>query len=195
MLREYTMDDLQKLLQAVRGEKAVKTQEVSIRQEYIQAAVDEVFSENDFYFNRRVTGVDDLLVYDEDEGAYPLPDNFSISNDFYARDIVTNRLYRKSDGQLDLRFSDDGEYLLFVPGATNALELVYYIAAPDLIEDATEVVRFPQGYLLAERAYVRLKTAYMPDEDTQKEYQRSRQQCRLLANRSVPSQNYVPGRR
>lgn len=168
-----TMAELQTLLQAVRGETRVKTSEEPIRKIFIQSAADEIFNEYDWEFNRRIA---DITI--DSEGYYEVPKDFSVMNDFSATSSTIK--YERDSFTVS---SNKGKILLSGPTA-GTLTLTYYIKAPTLDND--EKVYFPQPMLIVERAYVRLKTAYFPDESSEKEYLKSKQDVRLLYTHTRP---------
>lgn len=189
----YTMPDLRAKLQSVRGETRVKTKEEGVRNEFLQSAVDEVFTDHDWPFNRRSVAVSSLVAETIDVGGIPTPTgryeapgDFSMFNDYY---VGTKDGKAKTQLKADITVDqqEDKTYITFPAVAT--YPLVYYIRAPKI--DNTVKVFFPQAILLAERAYVRLKTAYFPDEESDKELARSKTALRTLYKDSVPKQNFT----
>lgn len=173
-MKEYTVDELRALLEKVRGETRVKVKEEDIRNQFIQSAVDEIFVEHDWVFNRRTE--EDIEI--DDDGFYTAPSDFSMFNDFYMLDSAGDK-YTKDQ----LTITQDGSATLISGPTEETSTLVYYIIAPDLLNG--KKVRFPQPMLIAERAYVRLKTAYFPDETSEKEEVRSIRMVRDLAQRDT----------
>lgn len=179
-MKGYTIEDLRTYLMNVRGETRVKTKEDTIRNSFIQAACDEIFAEQDWPFNRRT---DDIEI--DEDGFYSMPKDFSLLNDYYILGADGTK-YTK-DG---LTVSQD-KANTNLSGPTDATaKIVYYMLAPDLIDDSSTKIYFPEPMLIAERAYVRLKTAYFPDEDSDKEYARSRAALRGLFKGSVAKRNF-----
>lgn len=171
----YTIDNLMTYLQAVRGETRIKTAEESIRKAFLQAAVQEIFAKYDWEFNRRVDTVEK-----DDDGYYALPKDFSVFSTFtatggaktYSRDDVTITTVRNK--------------MVFYGPTEPELTLTYFIKAPDLLTDTGTKVYFPQPMLIADRAYVRLKTAYFPDQTSEAEEKSSEVNLRILYSRSQP---------
>lgn len=185
-MEAVTIGDLREELQAVRGESRVKSKEEDIRNRFLQAAAREIFTGHDWLFNRRSVNVSNL-TYDEDTGRYEAPADFSLSNDYYVgtKDKATIT-HKKEDITLDF---EAGKIYLSFP-STPSYPLVYYMVAPDLITDSQTTLYFPQPILIAERAYVRLKTAYFPDEDSDKELARNKRALRELFVTSQPKQYF-----
>lgn len=178
-MKEYTIDELRALLEKVRGETRVKVKEEDIRNQFIQSAVEEIFVEHDWVFNRRTE--EDLEI--DDDGYYTAPSDFSMFNDYYMLDAAGDK-YTKDQ----ITITQDGSQTLLSGPTEETSTLVYYITAPDLLGGKS--VRFPQPMLIAERAYVRLKTAYFPDETSEKEEVRSRRMVRELATRDTPRPSF-----
>ena len=191
----YTISDLRSKLQSVRGETRVKTKEEAVRNEFLQAAVDEVFTDHDWPFNRRSVALSSLTAETVDvlgvptpTGRYEAPEDFSQFNDFYVgtRDGKIQTQLKK-----DIVVDQEGAKTYITFPTTPTYPFVYYIRAPRIISSNTAQVFFPQPILIAERAYVRLKTAYFPDEDSDKELIRSKTALRTLYKDSVPKQNFT----
>lgn len=178
-MKEYDVNELRALLEKIRGETRVKVKEEDIRNQFLQSAVEEIFVEHDWVFNRRTET--DLEI--DDDGFYTAPADFSFFNDFYMLDALGNK-YTKDQ----LTVTQDGKSTLLSGPTEDTTTLVYYIVAPDLLDG--KKVRFPQPMLLAERAYVRLKTAYFPDETSEKEEARSLRMVRELAQRDTPRPSF-----
>lgn len=181
-MQEYDLNDLRSFLEKVRGETRVKTKEEAIRNQFLQSAVDEIFEEHDWVFNRRREEIEITS-----EGYYEAPSDFSPFNDYYMEG-ANGRTYQKRDGAIDIEY--DGSSVLLSGPTEETISLVYYIAAPDMIANANKKVRFPRPMLIAERAYVRLKTAYFPDETSEKEEARSLRMVRELAMRDAPRPSF-----
>jgi hypothetical protein len=170
-MKQFNMADLRTLLESVRGETRVKTKEEAIRSQFLQSAGEEIFTEHDWVMNKRT----ETLEIDTD-GYYTAPSDFSMFNDYWF--VTTNGTVKKADIGLTM----DGTSVL-LSGPTDASAVLhYYILFPDLIP-GTKKALFPQPMLIAERAYVRLKTAYFPDETSEKEEARSLRMVRDLAQR------------
>lgn len=178
-MQEYDVAALRSLLEKVRGETRVKVKEEAIRNQFIQSAADEIFVEHDWVFNRRTEP--DLEI--DDDGNYTAPADFSLFNDYYMLG-ANGRKY----GKEELYVTQDGESTLLSGPTEDTITLVYHIVAPNLIDG--ETIRFPQPMLLVERAYVRLKTAYFPDETSEKEEARSLRMVRDLAQRMTPRPSF-----
>lgn len=178
-MQEYDVAELRKLLEKVRGETRVKVKEEEIRNQFIQSAADEIFVEHDWVFNRRTEP--DLEI--DDDGNYSVPADFSVFNDYYILG-ANGRTYKKEE----LTVTADGSSILLSGPTESTVTLVYYIIAPNLLDN--KKIRFPQPMLLVERAYVRLKTAYFPDETSEKEEARSLRMVRDLAQRMTPRPSF-----
>lgn len=179
-MKGLTIADLLILLQQVRGETRVKAKEADIRSQFLQSASDEIFTDHDWTFNKRV----DTIEIDA-EGLYEVPADFSLLNDFNGIGAVYT--YLREDFEVVM----DNSGNISLKGPTDAsLILNYYIKCPDLIPGVKKLY-FPQPMLVAERAYVRLKTAYFPDEESDKELLRSKKALRELYAKSVPKQNFT----
>lgn len=182
----YTLADLRTYLRSVRGESRIKNREDSIRDIFIQSACTEVFAEFDWVFNKRTV----TLTLGQDN-TYSAPKDFSILNTFSARGVKT---YSSDDGTLSYSFSK-GKTKITGP-TEQSISLTYYIKAPKFDDQTVTgvdiMVYFPQPIILAERAFVRLKAAYFPDESSDKELQRSKMAVReLFTNNQV----HLPFRR
>lgn len=200
-MKGETMQELREELQSVRGETRVKTKEEAIRNRFLQAASNEVFTDHDWVFNRRqvlistltaeTTEVDDGLggAIAVPTGRYEAPADFSMFNDYY---IGTKDRKTVSQTKADIVIDQEADktYLSFPTTPQHAL--IYHIVAPTLESDVK--IYFPQHILIAERAYVRLKTAYFPDEDSEKELARSRRALRELFKNSEPKRNFTTTR-
>lgn len=158
------------LLEKVRGETRVKSKEEGIRNQFIQSAGEEIFTEHDWVQNKRT----EVLDLDTD-GFYTAPSDFSMFNDYWFMTTAGKV------GKEDIGLTMDGATVLLSGPTDTTATLHYYIVFPDLIGGKT--VYFPQPMLVAERAYVRLKTAYFPDETSEKEEARSLRMVRDLAMR------------
>ena len=180
-MKDYDISELRGFLEKVRGETRVKAKEEGIRNQFLQSAVEEIFEEHDWVFNRRIES--ELTI--NEEGYYEAPTDFSIFNNYYIK--TATRTYEKKDGGIEVL--QDGETTLLAGPTDTTVTLVYYIVAPNLLESGTRV-RFPRPMLIAERAYVRLKTAYFPDETSEKEEARSLRMVRDLAMRDTPRPSF-----
>lgn len=174
----YTIDDLLVYLQAVRGESRVKHQEEDIRKAFLQAAVDEIFSKYDWDFNRKVTEIER-----DSDGYYDVPKDFSLFNRFTLKG---SRTYEKRD----ITVLTERNKLVLRGPTESKLELTYFKKAPNLLTDAGNKVYFPQPMLIADRAYIRLKTAYFPDESSEFESKSSELALRQLFGRTNPQENF-----
>ena len=179
-MQEYDITEIRGFLEKVRGETRVKTKEEGIRNQFIQRAVDEIFVEHDWDMNRRT----ETDMEKDDDGYFTAPSDFSMFNDFYMLDASGNK-YTKDQ----LTITQDGSQTLISGPTEDTTTLVYYIVAPNLLTGSKKV-RFPQPMLIAERAYVRLKTAYFPDETSEKEEARSLRMVRELAMRGKPRPSF-----
>ena len=190
------ISELREELQSVRGETRVKTKEESIRNRFLQAACNEVFTDHDWLFNRRAVAVSTLTAEIGDDlvtptGRYEAPADFSMFNDYYVG-LKDKSVVSQAKETIVIDQEEDKTYITF---ATSPQHLfIYHIQAPDVLTDTTKKIYFPQHILLAERAYVRLKTAYFPDEDSEKELARSRRALRELYKKSAPKQNFTTSR-
>ena len=195
-MKGETIQELREELQSVRGETRVKTKEESIRNRFLQAACNEVFTDHDWTFNRRAVDITTLTPeYLIDgitpTGRYEAPADFSQFNDYYVG-LKNKTLVSQTKESITIDQIEDKTYITF---ATTPQHLfIYHITAPDILTDTSKMVYFPQHILLAERAYVRLKTAYFPDEDSEKELARSRRALRELYKKSAPKQNFTTSR-
>lgn len=178
-MEAYDIRDLRGYLQSVRGETRIKATEEGIRNTFLQEAVKEIFTEHDWTFNKRT------IEIDGDEDGFVTPKDFSGLNDFWL--VAGKTTYRRD--QLTLEMTNTGKWVIKGPSEANGI-LHYYRKAPELV-DTTERVYFPQPLLIAERAYVRLKTAYFPDEDSDKELARSKAALRELFRGNAPRQNFT----
>lgn len=169
-MQSKSISELRTLLEQVRGETRVKVKEEAIRSQFIQSAVDEIFTEQDWVFNRRSEELDI-----DTDGFYTAPSDFSMFNNYWMIDAMGNTVKKE-----DIDLTMDGSSVLLSGPTDEVVLLYYYIAAPDLIPGVLKVT-FPQPMLIAERAYVRLKTAYFPDETSEKEEARSIRMVRQLA--------------
>ncbi|MGV9002398.1 MAG: hypothetical protein ACOH18_05600 [Candidatus Saccharimonadaceae bacterium] len=192
------ISELREELQSVRGETRVKTKEESIRNRFLQAACNEVFTDHDWLFNRRAINASTLVPETVDvlgvptaTGRFEAPSDFSMFNDFY---VGTKNKVTVSQTKESIIIDQEAEKTLITFAQSPQHTFVYHIQAPDLIADNAIKVYFPQHILLAERAYVRLKTAYFPDEDSDKELARSRRALRELYKKAAPKQNFTTSR-
>lgn len=201
-MQGYTIVQLRTFLQSVRGETRVKTKEEGIRNQFLQSAVDEIFTDHSWPFNRRSVAVSSLTaemidVEDPDNpgstisvatGRFEAPSDFSMFNDYYTgtKDEKTVEM-----NKADIVVDQEGEKTYLTFPRTASYPLVYHILAPRLIDSNTAQVFFPQPILIAERAFVRLKTAYFPDEESDKELARSKTALRQLYKESVPKKNFT----
>lgn len=168
-MNSYTLETLRTYLMAVRGETRVKTQEDTIRNLFIQEAVNEIFTEFPWHFTKRTAEIE----IDED-GHYAVPRDFSAFNEFSA--VGASGTYQRASFTLGA----DNAGRVYLTGPTEStLTLTYHVNAPDLSKPGAKVF-FPQPMLIAERAYVRLKTAYFPDETSEREITKSRADVRRL---------------
>lgn len=203
-MKGETIQELREELQSVRGETRVKTKEESIRNRFLQAACNEVFTDHDWLFNRRAilvsqlvaetyeyTDPDTLETSTRNSGRYEAPAGFSMFNDYY---VGTKDQKTVSQTKEDIIIDQEGEKTFITFGSTPQHSLIYHVQAPDLLSDSQAMVYFPQHILIAERAYVRLKTAYFPDEDSEKELARSRRALRELFKKSEPKRNFTTSR-
>lgn len=173
-MRGYSLEQLRTKLQATRGETRVKVKEEPVRNEFIQTAVDEVLGEYDWYWNRvTVDGVE------ADAEGVRLPKDFSAANDWY---FVNENGLKQDATTVRVEFSPRNERFRAHGLQGSVFTLTYYRASPDLLNDSSSKVYFPLPMLLVDRAYVRLKIAYFPDEDAEKE---------LLENRRALTRLFV----
>ena len=191
-----TLQELREELQSVRGETRVKTKEESIRNRFLQAACNEIFTDHDWVFNRRAILLSALVPEMVDVGGIPThtgryeaPAQFSMFNNYYVGTKDGSTISQGKD-QIVIDQVEDKTYLTFP--TTPQHTFVYHITAPTLTGDIK--IYFPQHILIAERAYVRLKTAYFPDEDSEKELARSRRALRELFKKSEPKRNFTTSR-
>lgn len=190
------ISELRGELQAVRGETRVKQKEESIRNRFLQAACDEIFVDHDWPFNHKSVSVSTLVAEVADDlvsltGRFEAPANFSMFNDYYVGNRTgTEKQINASEIVVE---QEEGKIYLTFP-TTAKYDFQYYITAPNIQDDSTAKVYFPQHILIAERAYVRLKTAYFPDEESDKELTRSKRALRELFVKSVPKQNFTTNR-
>lgn len=182
-MESFTMEDLRTYLQQVRGETRVKSKEESIRNRFLQTAFEEIYREHDWPFTEETA----VLTSPDVDGNFPAPADFSPANGFILTDGMT------SYGKLKAKYNmNKTTGVLIFPGlASDAPSLAYHIKAPDLIEDPSTVGFFPNPMLIAERAYVRLKTAYFPDESSKEELAMSKRNLRELYKEMVPKQNFT----
>lgn len=176
----YTLAELREKLQAVRGETRVKAAEEPIRNTFLSEAVKEIFTEHNWLFNKRVAEIET-----DEEGAVDLPADFSLMNDYWL--IVNGMTYNKDDLTV---LVDRGRLTMTGPISSTGI-LHYYLKAPNIIVKDTEKVYFPEPLLIAERAYVRLKTAYFPDESSEKELQQSKVALRQLYAATKPKTKFT----
>lgn len=160
-MQGYTLEQLREKLQATRGETRVKTKEEPVRNQFIQTAVEEVFQEHDWDFNKRV--VTDLAA---DADGVTVPANFSPFNGWY---FVSDEGLLQDASTVRMEFSPARGRFRAHGLVGNTFSFTYHIAPPNLLENSTAVVYFPQPMLITDRAYVRLKTAYFPDESSERE--------------------------
>lgn len=196
-----TMQELREELQSVRGETRVKTKEEAIRNRFLQAASNEIFTDHDWVFNRRAVLVSSLVAETTEvddgmggtvsvpTGRYEAPSDFSMFNNYYVGTKDGSTISQGKD-QIVIDQVEDKTFLTF-PSAPQ-YTFVYHILAPILTGDVK--IYFPQHILIAERAYVRLKTAYFPDEESEKELARSRRALRELFKKSEPKRNFTTSR-
>lgn len=180
-MQGYTLAELRAKLQATRGETRVKTKEEGIRNEFLQTAVEEIFQEHDWDFNKKVA-----TEIAADPDGVSLPADFSPFNTWY---FVNQDGVRQDSVTLRLEFNDNRERFVVHGLEGSEFELHYFKKAPSMLTDSTKKVYFPQPMLIADRAYVRLKTAYFPDEDSERELALNKRELARLWARTVPTQN------
>lgn len=193
-MESYTMAQLREQLQAVRGETRVKVKEESVRNLYLQMALNEVFEEHDWPFTR----VPGAPVTFDVNGRLILPDDFSMFNDWCIHYGTSTCSKEQQDeyGITIIASQTDGKlYMIGADAGTTSIS--YHSKAPNLMDDNTSKVFLPSSLPMkvAERAYVRLKTAYFPDETSEKELAMSRRSLRETYTSSVPRQKFTPKKR
>lgn len=195
-MKGETIAELREELQSVRGETRVKTKEESIRNRFLQAASNEVFTDHDWIFNRRAKTLAQLTPETVDvlgvptlTGRYEAPADFSMFNDYYVGTKDGKTISQAKDSII-IDQEEEKTFLTFAIAPQHTF--IYHIQAPELTGDVK--IYFPQHILIAERAYVRLKTAYFPDEESEKELARSRRALRELFKKSEPKRNFTTSR-
>lgn len=180
-MQGYTLEQLREKLMATRGETRVKTKEEPVRNQFLQTAVEEVFQEHDWDFNKKVA----TDITPSPDGTN-MPMDFSPFNSWY---FVSSDGLLQNGSTVRLEFNASrGRFRAFnLQGSS--LSLTYYIAPPDLLGTSTAEVYFPQPMLITDRAYVRLKTAYFPDESSEEELISNKRELARLWSRTQPSQN------
>lgn len=182
-MEELTLEDLRAYLRDVRGETRVKAKEENIRNDFLQKAAEEIYREHDWPF----TEEDATLEYDEDDSRWYAPADMSFKNGFTITDGTTRYGKLKAPFRMD---KETGRFY-FTSLTSEAPSITYHIEAPNLVNDSQATLFFPDGMLIAERAYVRLKTAYFPDETSKEELAMSKRNLRELYKKMVPKQNFT----
>ena len=180
-MKGHTIAELRAMLMATRGETREKIKEEDTRNQFLQTAADEIFQEHDWDFNRRVTTDIEL----DDEGGIELPRDFSPMNGW----TLKSNLGTYKNSALDIRFNPRRERFSIYGASGTSFTLTYYILAPNIKADPQTKVYFPQPMLITDRAYVRLKTAYFPDETSDKELAQNKRELGQLWAGTQPVQD------
>lgn len=188
-MKGETIQELREELQSVRGETRVKTKEESIRNRFLQAACNEIFTDHDWLFTRRAIDISTLTP--DAFGRYEAPENFSMFNNYFVG-LKNGSYVSQSKEDITIDQEDDKTFITF--STTPQHLFIYHTKAPDILTDSQAMIYFPQHILIAERAYVRLKTAYFPDEESEKELARSRRALRELYKKAEPKRNFTTSR-
>lgn len=188
-MEKFTMEDLRGFLQAVRGETRIKVKEEGVRNTFLQSALYEIFQEHDWPFNEEVVTLQ-ASTEDDTLGWFEAPADFSIANDWSLG--VGNALYEKEKVSWKPYLDQATGKIWFRNVTGESAILDYFRLAPDLKTDSQATAYFPNPMLIAERAYVRLKTAYFPDESSDKELKMSKAALRALYTDMIPLPNFTP---
>lgn len=188
-MESFSLEDLREYLRAVRGETRVKAKEEPIRNRFLQTALTEVFQEHDWPFNEEFA----TLQASEDEdtlGWFEAPEDFSMANDWSL--TIGTTVYSKEKVAWKPYLDRATGKIWFRNVSGDSATLDYFIKAPDLMSDPQTEAYFPQPMLIAERGYVRLKTAYFPDESSENELKLNKKALRSLYTDMIPLPSFEP---